>query len=133
MPYLIMTKSYDYDDQFYYEQDGGYPERVFPDEQHVKAVETLNSYRQAEWPSCTPLDIYYQEHTLADLSSSGLESDDLAKGINAALKKRLTKEEILQTDFQTHPLTDAQRYLIGLMLDKVGHSYLVWVLADEDA
>ena len=124
MPYLIMSKSYDYDDEVYSEQEGGYPELVFPDEQHVKAVETLNSYRQAEWPSCTPLDIYYQDHKLADLSSSDLTSDALARGIAAILGEDSKEEEILARDFQTHKLDDEQRYLIGLLLDRVGHSYL---------
>ena len=29
MPYLLMVKSYDYDDQYYYEEEGGFPEMMF--------------------------------------------------------------------------------------------------------
>ena len=127
MPYLLMTKSYDYDDQFYYEQDGGYPELVFEDEQRLRAVETLAARRQDDWPECTPLEVYYQEQPLSDFSSSGLASDDLARGVSAVLQEPLSPREILKLDFRSYTLTDEQRRLIGLMLDRTGHCYLEYV------
>ena len=127
MPYLLMTKSYDYDNQFYYEQEGGYPELVFADEQRLRAVETLDTRRQDDWPDCTPLEVYYQEQPLSDFSSSGLGSDDLARGMSAVLHKSLCAQEILELGFQSYTLTDEQRRLIGLMLDRMGHCYLEYV------
>lgn len=127
MPYLLMIKSYDYDDQFYYEQEGGYPELVFEDEQRLRAVETLDARRRGEWPDCTPLDVYYQEQPLSDFSSSGLGSDALASGMSAVLQEPLSPQEILELDFQSYTLTDEQRCFIGLMLDRIGHCYLEYV------
>lgn len=124
MPYLLMTKSYDYDDQFYYEQEGGYPELVFDDEEYLFALETLDARRRDEWPSCTPLEVFYQEQPLSNLSSSGLGSDALARGMSAVLQKSSCAQEILELDFQSYTLTDEQRRFIGLMLDRIGHCYL---------
>ena len=129
MPYLLMVKSYDYDDQYYYEEEGGFPELVFGDEQHLEALGTLNAHRQAEWLGCTPLDLYYQDHTLADLSSSDLDEHALARGIAGVLGQSISAKDLLETDFQTLKLSTEQEHLIGLMLDGVGHSYLEFVQA----
>lgn len=123
MPYLLMVKSYDYNDEFYTEQDGGYPELVFEDNQYYQALEELETRHEAEWPSCTPLDSYYQDQTLSDLSSSGLEDEALAKSISTLLGESLTPRDILECDFQKKHLSDEQKQLVGLMLDLVGHSY----------
>lgn len=127
MPYLLMVKNYDYDDQLYYEQEGGFPELVFADTQYDAALAELEARHEQEWPSCTPLDCYYQDHTLADLSSSGLEDEALARGISALLNESLSPRELLEYDFGTQKLTVEQRLSIGLMLDLVGHSYLEFV------
>ena len=127
MPYLLMVKSYDYDDQYYYEEEGGFPELMFGDEQYLKALETLDAHRQAEWVGCTPLDLYYQDHTLADLSSSDLDEHALARGISGVLGRRISTEDLLATDFQIFKLSPEKERLIGLMLDGVGHSYLEFV------
>ena len=127
MPYLLMCKCYDYDDQFYTEQDGGYPELVFEDEQYLEALSELEARHEHEWPSCTPLDSYYQDQTLSDLSSSGLDDEALAKSISAVLNETLSPRDLLEYDFQTKKLTDEQQRLIGLMLDLVGYSYLEFV------
>ena len=127
MPYLLMCKCYDYDDQFYTEQDGGYPELVFEDEQYLEALSELEARHEHEWPSCTPLDSYYQDHTLSDLSSSGLDDEALAQSISVVLNETLSPRDLLEQDFQTKKLTDEQQRLIGLMLDLAGYSYLEFV------
>ena len=124
MPYLLMTRCYDYDDQFYYEQDGGYAELFFRDDQRDEAFAELERRREAEWPDCTPLDAYYQDQALADLSSSGLDDQTLADGISALLNEPLSSENLLELDFTTRQLTKEQQHGIGLILDLVGRSYL---------
>ena len=133
MPYLLMVKSYDYDDQFYWEQEGGYPELVFADEQYLPALETLDHNRQAEWASCTPLELYHQDETLAELSSSRLDEHALARGISGVLNQTISAKDLLRTDFQVLRLSDEQQRLIGLMLDGVGHSYLDFVQSYREA
>ena len=128
MPYLLMAKSYEYDDQYYYENDGGYPELVFLDEQHLEALERLEAYRRTEWVQCTPLYLRYQDRFLSELSSSGLDEDVLAQGISAVLGKKLSPREILELDLSyNNPLSNKQKYLIGVMLNEVGQSYLEYV------
>ena len=124
MPYLLMTRCYDYDDEVYTEQDGGYPVLVLRDDQHDEAVAELEARREAEWTECTPLCDYYRDTTLSELSSSALGSAALAEGISALLGKTLSPDELLELDFTTFSLTPEQRHLIGLMLDGVGQSYL---------
>ena len=127
MPYLLMATSYDYDDEHYYEQEGGYPELVFGDDQYQEALEELEARREAEWASCTPLDCYYQDYALSDLSSSGLDDAALARSISVILKESLSPQDILERDFQTRKLTDEQKRVISQILDRVGHSYLEFV------
>ena len=129
MPYLLMVKSYDYDDERYYEEEGGYPELVFKDDQYLKALETLDAHRQAEWLSCTPLDLYYLEQPLSELSSSDLSDEALARGISGVLGENISAKDLLELDFQRQKLSDEQQHLIGLMLDQVRHSYLEFVQA----
>lgn len=127
MPYLLMVRCYDYDDQFYYEQEGGFPELVFKDDQYLEALAELEARREDEWPTCTPLDLYYQNRTLSDLSSSGLDEETLARGIGTLLNESLRPQDLLEYDFQTKKLTDEQRRAVGIMLDLAGHSYLEFV------
>ncbi len=127
MPYLLMVKSYDYDDEHYTGQDGGYPKLVFGDSQYLEALGMLDAHRQEEWRSCTPLESYYREEPLSDFSSSDLGDAALAAGISGILGKLLSVQDILGTDFQTLQLSEEQQRLIGLMLGQVGHSYLEFV------
>lgn len=127
MPYLLMTRAYDYNDEYYTEQEGGYPELLFTDDQYLEALETLDTHRQAEWLSCTPLDIYYYEQPLSDFSSSDLDEEALAAGISAILGQQLNAQEILALEFETLSLSVEQERLIGLLFDQVGHSYLEFV------
>lgn len=127
MPYLLMSRCYDYDDEHHTEQNGGYPELVFRDDQHDEALEELERRREEEWPSCTPLADYYQETPLSSLSSSGLDDEALTGGINALLGRSLSPDELLDLDFTEFKLTDEQQHLIGLMLDLVSMSYLDFV------
>lgn len=124
MPYLLMSRCYDYDDEFSYEQDGGYPQLVFADDQHDAVIAELTARQQQEWPNCTPLNTFYQDQSLADLSTSGLDDDALAAGISAVLNEPLRADELLGHDFTAQTLTDEQQQAIGLMLDLVGTSYL---------
>ena len=129
MPYLLMSRCYDYDDEHHTEQNGGYPELVFRDDQHDEALAELERRREEEWPSCTPLSDYYQETSLSSLSSSGLDDAALAGGISALLGRPLSPGELLDFDFTVFVLTDEQQHLIGLMLDLVSMSYLDFVQA----
>lgn len=129
MPYLLMSKSYDYDDEYYYENDGGYPELVFSDEQYVQALEQLEASRRREWLHCTPLELRYHGHELADLSSSGLDEDTLAKGISTVLGEDLSAKDVLELDFEREYLSQDQQYLIGLMLDEATQAYLEYAMA----
>ncbi len=124
MPYLLMSRCYDYDDEYSYEQDGGYPQLVFADDQHDEAIAELVARQRQDWPNCTPLNTYYQDQTLADLSSSGVDDDALAAGISAILNKPLSAAALLKLDFTVRTLSEAQRHTIGVMLDFVGTSYL---------
>ena len=127
MPYLLMSRCYDYDDEHYTEQNGGYPELVFRDDQHDEALEELERRREDEWPSCTPFSDYYQEMPLSSLSSSGLDDEALAGGVSALLGQLLRPEDLLDLDFTGFTLTIEQQHLIGLMLDLVSMSYLDFV------
>lgn len=127
MPYLLMSRCYDYDDEHYTEQNGGYPELVFRDDQHDEALEELERRREDEWPSCTPFSDYYQEMPLGSLSSSGLDDEALAGGVSALLGQLLSPEDLLEVDFTGFTLTTEQQHLIGLMLDLVSMSYLDFV------
>ncbi len=124
MPYLLMSRCYDYDDEYSYEQDGGYPQLVFADDQHDEAIAELVARQRQDWPNCTPLNTYYQDQTLADLSSSGVDDDALAAGISAILNEPLSAAALLKLDFTVRTLSEAQRHTIGVMLDFVGTSYL---------
>ena len=124
MPYLLMSRCYDYDDEYSYEQDGGYPQLVFADEQHDEAVAELAARQRQDWSNCTPLDTYYQDQTLADLSSSGVDDDALSAGISAILNEPLSAAALLKLDFTVRTLSEAQRHIIGVMLDLVGTNYL---------
>lgn len=124
MPHLLMGRCYDYDDEFSYEQDGGYPQLVFTDNQFDAAIAELTARQQQEWPNCTPLNTFYQDQSLADLSTSGLDDDTLAAGISAVLNEPLSADKLLEYDFTVRALTDEQQRTIGLMLDRVGTSYL---------
>ena len=127
MPYLLMSRCYDYDDEHHTEQNGGYPELVFRNDQHDEALVELERRREEEWPSCTPLRGYYQEMPLSSLSSSGLDDEALTGGINALLGQPLSLDELLDFDFTVFVLTNEQRHLIGLMLDLISMSYLDFV------
>lgn len=119
-----MSRAYEYDDQYYYENDGGYPELIFSDKQYVQALEQLEACRQRDWARGTPLELHYHSHELADLSTSGLDDRSLTRGISAVLGKHLEPKEILELDFERESLSDQQQYLISLMLDEVTQSYL---------
>ena len=128
MPYLLMAKAYEYDDQYYYQSEGGYPELFFDNTQQLKAVEHLEVYQRNDFVRCTPLKLRYHSETLADLSSSGLDEDALVKGISAVLSQTLTAEEILELDFDyKQSLSYEQQLLLSLMLDEVNQSYLEFV------
>ena len=129
MPYLLMTKSYDYDDEFYFEQDGGYPELVFDDNQYVVALMMLDVQQQNEWVNSTPLTIFRQDQTLADLSSSGFDIPTLARAISDILGQTLSAKELLEKDFKLLDLSPDQQRLIGLLLDEVGDGYITFVEA----
>lgn len=124
MPYLLMSRCYDYDDEYSYEQDGGYPQLVFADDQHDEAIAELVARQRQDWPNCTSLNTYYQDQSLADLSSSGVDDDALAAGISAILNEPLSAAVLLKLDFTVRTLSEAQRHTIGVMLDFVGTSYL---------
>lgn len=124
MLYLLMRRCYEYDDEYHHEQDGGYPQLLFADGQFDDAIAELVSRQRQDWPDYTPLDSYYQDQSLADLSSSGLDDDTLAAGISAVLNEPLNADALLEHDFTVHTLTDEQRRTIGLMLDLLGTSYL---------
>lgn len=133
MPYLLMAKTYDYDDQFYYEQDGGYPELVFEDDQYLEALAMLDTYQQDEWLSCTPLVIFYQDATLEELSSSNLDEHTLARAISDIVGQTMSAKELLEKDFKLFNLTSEQARLIALLLDRVGSSYLTFVKTYREA
>lgn len=124
MPYLLMSRCYDYDDEYSYEQDGGYPQLVFADDQHDEAIAELVARQRQDWPNCTSLNTHYQDQSLADLSSSGVDDDALAAGISAILNEPLSAAALLKLDFTVRTLSEAQRHTIGVMLDFVGTSYL---------
>ena len=94
----------------------------------VKELGQLETYRRAVWVQCTPLYLRYQDRFLSELSSSELDDDTLARGISIIVGRKLSPREILELDFgYNNPLSDEQQYLIGLMLDEVGQSYLEYV------
>lgn len=127
MPYVLMSRCFDYDDEFHHEQDGGYPQLFFANDQHDDALAELVARQRQDWPNCTPLGTYYQDQSLADLSSSGLDDDALAAGISSVLNEPLRADELLEHDFTVRILSETQRHTIGLMLDLVGTSYLAQV------
>ena len=106
MPYLLMDRCYDYDDEFNYEQDGGYPQLVFADDHFDAAIAELAAKQKQAWPNCTPLNTFYQDQPLADLSSSGLDDDTLAAGISAVLNEPLNAAALLEFDFTVCVLTN---------------------------
>jgi hypothetical protein len=116
MPYLLMSKCYEYDDESYHEE-GGYPELVFADEQEGLARATLESYPVRGCLGCTPLYYYYANEFLDDLSSTDLDEDEIAEAVSTIVGQTLTAEDIYHLDFEALHLTHPQLEQLAKLLD----------------
>jgi hypothetical protein len=129
MPYLLMSKCYEYNDEHYYEQEGGEPQLAFADDQELTAYQQLEESRVAGFVSCTPLCAFYEDQGLEELSSSGLDDETLAKTVSTLLGSAFSVNEIRELDFRSLRLTHEQRSQVACLFDIVGDVYLQHVKA----